>query len=147
MRSIGEWLRNDVGIGDRPRLGRTSGGALLTVRGLVYFQLLRSSLLHATLHGWGVVGVDVVGRFRCGKTLDAARIDRVAQLLRGLEERDALGGHIDALAGLGVAADAGVALARAEAAEPSDFDFVAGFERSYDGLKEGIDDDFAVASG
>src|ERR1035441_9194331 len=77
---------------------RGSGGRAaapwLAVRGLVYFRLVRCRLLRATLHGWGVVGVDVVARFRSGYALDTAWVHGVAQLLRGLEEGDALGGHI-----------------------------------------------------
>ena len=48
-----------------------------------------------------MVGIDGVGAdgLRDQGALDAAGVDRIAQLLRGLEEGDALGRHIDALAG------------------------------------------------
>ncbi len=54
----------------------------------------------------------------------AAGIDQVAKFLAGLEEWNTLRRNIDLGAGLGVAADAWFALARAEAAEAADFDFV-----------------------
>jgi len=53
------------------------------------------------------------------------RVYRVAQFFAGLEEGHALGWTIDLFAGLGVAADAGVALAGAEACRSADFNLVA----------------------
>ena len=74
-------------------------------------------------------------------------IDGVAEFFGGLEEGDSLGGDVYLSAGLGIAADAGVALAGTEAAEAANFDLVAGFEGPDDGVKEKVDDDFAVTSG
>jgi len=95
------------------------------------------------------MGIDGVGArgLRAGGALGSAGVDGVAELLGGLEEGDALGWDIDSLASLGVAADAGVALACAEAAKAADFDLVAGFEGSDDRLEEGIHDDLAIAAG
>ncbi len=77
------------------------------------------------LHGWRVVGIDVVGiDFRLGVGCGLG-IHQVAKFLGWLEEGNLLGGNIDLLAGLGVATDAGVSLASAEAAEAADLDLVA----------------------
>ena len=54
---------------------------------------------------------------QCARVLGAAGfagVDQVAEFLGGLEVGDALGGDVDALAGFGVAANAGIALANAE---------------------------------
>src|SRR4051812_37853072 len=75
-------------------------------------------------------------RCRLGYALDTAGVDRITQLFRGLEERDPFGGNVDALAGLGVTTDAGVALAGAEAAKAADFNLVAGLERTDDRFEE-----------
>ena len=53
----------------------------------------------------------------CARVLGAAGfagVDEVAKLFGGLEVRDALGGDIDAFAGFGIAANAGIALANAK---------------------------------
>jgi hypothetical protein len=88
-----------------------------------------------------MVGIDGLCRVR------ALGVDGVAQLLTGLEEGDALGGDVDLFAGLGVTADAGIALAGTEASKATDFDLVAGLQGSDDGFKQGVDDDFSVAAG
>ena len=75
------------------------------------------------LHGGRMVGIDgAIGGLR-GYALDSAGVHGVAQFLGWFEERHALGGHVDALPGLGVAADAGVALARTEAAKAANLNF------------------------
>jgi hypothetical protein len=55
-------------------------------------------------------------------------VDQVAEFLGGLEVGDALGGDFDALAGFGVAPDAGVALADAEGAKAANFDLVSALQ-------------------
>src|SRR5579863_4868577 len=55
----------------------------------------------------------------------AVGVHQVFEFFAGLEVRDAFGRHIHARAGLGITAHARLPLARAEAAEPADFDFVA----------------------
>ena len=75
------------------------------------------------------------------------RINGVAKLLRRLEEGNAFGGHIHLRSGLGIAAGPGVALPRPETAESANLNLVSGFQCSDDGIKQSIDDDFAVAAG
>jgi len=77
----------------------------------------------------------------------AAGVYEVAEFFAGFEEGDAFGGDVDFGAGLGVAADAGFALAGAEAAEAADLDLVVGFERADDGFEHCVDDDLAVFAG
>jgi len=74
-------------------------------------------------------------------------VDDVLQLLAGLEERDLLRRHFDAVAGLGIAADASFALTRAEAAESAYLDFVAGAQRTNNTVENGFDDDLRVFAG
>jgi len=90
------------------------------------------------------MGVNVGGAGCC--CFRAVGVDGVAEFLGGLEEGDALGGDFHLGTGFGVASDAGVALAGAEAAEAADFDLVSGFKGFDDRLKEGFDDDFAIAA-
>ena len=90
----------------------------------------------------GVVGVDCCGGFRGG-----LGVDEVAQFLRWLEEGHLLGRDVDLGAGFWVSADSRVSLARAEAAEATDFYFVARLEGAYDGVEEYFDDDFSIAAG
>ena len=81
------------------------------------------------LHGRRVMRVDAVGR--CLVT-GGVGIYGVAEFLRRFEEWDAFGWDIDFVAGLGVASDAGVALAGTKAAKATNFNFVTGFESAYD---------------
>ena len=90
-----------------------------------------------------MLGIDL-GVF--GRLCGAGGVYRVAELFRWFEERDALGRHVDFGSGLRVAACTGVALARAEAAEATNLNFVAGFERTDDSFEESIDDNFAVTA-
>ena len=76
-----------------------------------------------------------------------AGVDEIAQLLGGLEVGHALGGDFDAFAGLGVAADARIALPDAEGAEAADLDLVAALQGGDDGFEDGLDDYFAIAAG
>ena len=101
------------------------------------------------LHGGWVVGVDVLDFFVGAAVFggDGVGVDGVAEFFRGFEEGDAFGGDVDLGSGFGVAADAGVALPGAEAAEAADFDLVARFEGADDGLEERIYDDLAIAAG
>ena len=74
-------------------------------------------------------------------------VDHVLQLLAGLEERNLLGGNFDAVAGLGVASHARLALPGAEAAEAADLNLVARAQRAHHALKDCFDNDFAVLAG
>src|ERR1700753_3761123 len=53
-------------------------------------------------------------------------VHHIFEFLAGLEEGDFLGGDFYSVAGFGVAANAGLALAGAEAAKPADLDLVSG---------------------
>src|ERR1700693_2791479 len=65
------------------------------------------------------------GRWRGrSRSLTASGIDQILQLFAGLEERDFLGGNFYALSGFRIAADAGFALAGAEAAKAADLRLV-----------------------
>ena len=100
------------------------------------------------LHGGGMVGIDVSRVWRDGLgPCCAGRVDGVAQLFGGLEERHALGRDIDFSAGLGITSGAGVALPCAEASEAANLNLVASLQSSDDGFEEGIDDDLPIASG
>jgi len=81
--------------------------------------------VHRALAGLAVPGLP-------GCALDAPRVDGIAQLLGRLEEGDPFGRHIDALAGLGIAANTRVTLASAEAAKAAYLDLVTGFEGTDD---------------
>ena len=71
-------------------------------------------------------------------------VDQVLQFLARLEVRDALGRHVHLVAGLRVAALAGLALAKAEAAESAQLDLLAALEGIDDALEHGVDDDLGV---
>ena len=74
-------------------------------------------------------------------------VDHVFQFLAGLKEGNLLGRNFYAVAGLGVAADARLALPGAEAAEATNLDLVAGAQRAHHALKDCFDNDFAVLAG
>ena len=63
-------------------------------------------------------------RRRCGNNFRTV-VHQVFQFLAGFEERDLLCRNFHAVAGFRVSSDARLALARAEAAKPAYFDFVA----------------------
>src|ERR1700734_4172564 len=94
------------------------------------------------LHRRRMMRIDVAGtRARGGRPVNG-----VAKLLRRLEEGDTFGWHIHLGSGLGIAPGPGVALSRPKASEPTDFNLVTGFQCPDDGIKQGIDDDFAIAA-
>src|SRR5580692_3111536 len=74
-------------------------------------------------------------------------VHKILELLAGLEERDFLWRNFDLLARLGIAAHAAAALARAEAAEAADFDFVAALEGLDDAVKNRLDDGLGLLAG
>src|SRR6185312_1256278 len=126
---------------------RTSDGILKVKRACkrpAIFVQLTAVACH--LHRGWMMRVDLCsGAF--GQALHAAGIDGIAQFFGRLEEGHALGGDIDAFAGLGIAADAGVALAGTEAAKAANFDLVAGFEGADDRLEERVNDDLPIPAG
>ena len=71
-------------------------------------------------------------------------VDHVLQFFAGLEERNLLGGNVHAVPGLGIAADAGFTLARAEAAESPNLDLIASAQRAHHALEDGLYNDLAV---
>src|SRR5882757_1618709 len=80
---------------------------------------------------------------RCDGSVDAG-IYQILQLLAGLEERNLFRGDFDFIAGLGITADAGFPLTRAEAAETANFDFVTHAQRANDAVEDGLHDHFAI---
>ena len=67
-------------------------------------------------------------------------VDQLLELPAGLEVSDALGRHVDAVAGLRVAARAREAAPGAEAAEAAELDPLAPVQRIDDAAKHGVDD-------
>src|SRR5262249_37674194 len=74
----------------------------------------------------------------------AGLVDQVLQLLAGLEVRDLLRRDVHFVAGLGVAALAGLALTKAKAAESSQLDLFAPMQRVDDAFEDGVHDDLRV---
>src|SRR5690242_15193291 len=74
-------------------------------------------------------------------------VDEVLQFLARLEIGDALGRHVHLVAGLRVAALAGLALAKAETAEAAQLDLLTAFESLDDALEHGVDDHLTVLLG
>src|SRR5579859_273631 len=73
-------------------------------------------------------------------------VDEILELFAGLKERNLFWRDFDFRARLGIATDAAAALARAEAAEPADLDFVALLERFDDAVEDGFDDGLGVGA-
>src|SRR5580704_14353258 len=97
---------------------------------------------------------DVVSRFRsslrswcCGRHRGRncpAGIDQILQFLAGLEEWNFLGGNLNAIAGLGIAAHPRLALSSAKTPKTTNLDFVAHPERAHNAIEDGLDDDLTV---
>src|SRR5262245_43285890 len=71
-------------------------------------------------------------------------VDKVLQLLAGLEVRNTFGRHVHARAGLGVASYARLPLPCPKAAESADFDLVPAAQRAHDTIKNGLDNHFRI---
>jgi hypothetical protein len=71
-------------------------------------------------------------------------IHQILQFLAGLEERDLFRGDFDFIARLRITSNAGFALARTEAPETADFDFVPYAQRANDTVEDGLHDHFAI---
>jgi hypothetical protein len=76
-----------------------------------------------------------------------AAIDQVAKLLTGLKEGNALGWHVDAGSGFGVATDAGLPLTSTETAESANLDFVTLVEAVHDAVENSLHNGFGVFAG
>jgi len=87
------------------------------------------------------------GRWRRRRGWCDIAVNQVFQLLAGLEEGDLFGGNLDPVAGLGIAADAGLTLPSAEAAKAANFNLVTGAQRAHHALKDCFNNDFAVLAG
>src|SRR6478736_6527141 len=81
---------------------------------------------------------------RRGRCLVRFAVDEILQFLAGLEVRNLLRRNVDLVTGLGVAALAGLALAKAEAAKTAEFDLLPAMQRVDDALEHRVDDDFGV---
>src|SRR5947208_1493337 len=88
-------------------------------------------------------------RVSCGGFFRGRRgvVHHVFQFLAWLEIRNLLGGHLDARSGLGVAPDAGLPLARAEATKAADLDLVTAAQGFHDAVEDGLDDDLRLLAG
>src|SRR5208282_182390 len=84
---------------------------------------LAVSPLRSTRRALRPRGVLRLCSFGCG---GASAVHQVFEFFTGLEIRDALGRHVHSRAGFRIAPHARLSLARAEAAEPADLDFIAG---------------------
>jgi hypothetical protein len=71
-------------------------------------------------------------------------INHIFELFAGPEEGDLLGRNFNAASGFGITCHAGLALARAKAAEATDLDFVASSQRPYYPREDGLDDEVAL---
>src|ERR1700733_6789640 len=76
----------------------------------------------------------------------AVRVHRIAQLLRRLEEGNALRRNIHLRSGLRVASRARIALPRPETAKSANLDLVPGLQGSDHGIKKRIDNDLTIAT-
>src|SRR5205085_11457675 len=74
----------------------------------------------------------------------AGGVHQVFQFLAGLEKGDFLRWDLDLVACLGIAADARLTLARAEAAEAANLDFVAAMQRAHNAAEDSFDNHLAV---
>src|SRR6185369_14071602 len=81
---------------------------------------------------------------RCGGCLLRLPVDEILQFLAGLEIRNLLRRNVHLVTGFRVAALAGLALAKAEAAKTAEFDLLAAMQRVDDALEHRVDDDFGV---
>ena len=82
-----------------------------------------------------------------GRLHRAVRVHRIAQLLRWLEKRNALGRNVHLCPGLRIAPGARVALPGPEASESANLDLVPRLQGSDDGIEEGVDDNLSVPTG
>src|ERR1039458_483792 len=74
-------------------------------------------------------------------------VDHVFQLFAGLEVRNFFSRHFHTGSGLGVAANAGLPLARAEASESANLDLVAFAQGADDAVEDRLHDDLGLLPG
>src|SRR5579872_5440762 len=74
-------------------------------------------------------------------------IYHVLKFFAGLKVGDLLGWNVDTGSGLRIPPDAGLPLARTEAAETADLDLVASAQGLYDAVEDGLDDDLGLFAG
>src|ERR1700761_4389374 len=72
-------------------------------------------------------------------------VDQIAQLLGGLEVGNAFCRDFDAIAGFGIAADAGIALPDTEGAKAANLNLVSRLQGGDHGVEDGLDNHFPVA--
>src|SRR5215469_11657507 len=72
---------------------------------------------------------------------------KIFQFLAGLEIRNLFRGHFHFFSGLGVTPNTSAALACAEAAEATNFDFFAFLQSTNDAVKYGLDNRFRFLAG
>ena len=72
---------------------------------------------------------------------------QILEFLAGLEIRNALGRDFHTVSGLGITANSGLTLARAETAISANFDLVACAQRLYNTVENRLDDNLGIFSG
>src|SRR5258707_1624737 len=77
----------------------------------------------------------------------AVWVHRIAQLLRRLEERNALGRNVDLRPRLRIASAASIALPGPEAPEAANLNLVPRLQGSDNSIEEIVDDDLSVPTG
>ena len=71
-------------------------------------------------------------------------VHHILQLLAGFEERNLLGRNLDPVAGLGIATDTGLALARPETAKATNLDLVSRPQGPHYTVEDGLNNHLAV---
>src|SRR5690242_11412138 len=74
-------------------------------------------------------------------------IHHILKFFAGFEVGNLLGWDVDTGSGLRISSYAGLPLARAEAAEAADLDFVAAAQGLHDAVEDGLDDDLRLFAG
>src|SRR6476646_9684083 len=110
-----------------------------------------SRLFHSAIK-WTVRAaqlVQLLHRWRCSHRCwrSSIAVHQIFQLFAGLKERNLFSRDFHAVSGLGIAADAGLSLAGAEAAKATDLDFIPRPQRANDAVENSFDDHFAVFTG
>ena len=101
-----------------------------------------------TRKGWGTQSAVLRTSLRAasGGLYSLVRVHEVAKLFGWLEVGNTLGGDFDALAGLGVAPDAGIPLTDAERPKTSNLNFVSALQSADHRAEDGLNNDFAITS-
>src|SRR5579871_3768617 len=86
-------------------------------------------------------------RWSRGSTCAAGIVHQILQLLARLEIGDALGRHLYARTGLGIATHSRLPLARAEAAESTNLDLIPRSQRAHDAVEDSFYNYLGILTG